>query len=179
MPEDAIVIGNVGGLHKQKNHTFFLEVAANIARMHPQAHFVIVGEGHLRKELENKTRDLGLEKRVVFAGGRNDVPQLMINLFDVLLFPSLWEGMPLVLVEAAAAGLPIISTPVGVALELVTSGETGFIVPADPDTICDRLLQLSDPKTRAEFSQNLRQRARQLFGWNNVMERYLDLYRSL
>ncbi|TDJ51322.1 MAG: glycosyltransferase family 1 protein [Nitrospina sp.] len=132
------------------------------------------------QELRKLCQTLGIEDRVEFAERKSpDAMNALYQKADVLVHPAIYENFGMPMLEAAAAGLPLIATPVGVALELVTSGETGFIVPADPDTICDRLLQLSEPKTRAEFSQNLRQRARQLFGWNNVMERYLELYRQL
>ena len=132
------------------------------------------------QELRKLCQTLGIEDRVEFAGGKSaEEMNALYEKADVFVHPAAYENFGIPMLEAAAAGLPLIATPVGVALELVTSGETGFIVPADPDTICDRLLQLSEPKTRAEFSQNLRQRTRQSFGWNHVMERYLELYRSL
>ena len=132
------------------------------------------------KELRKLCQTLGIEDQVEFAGRKSqDEMDALYKKAHVFVHPASYENFGMPLLEAAAAGLPLIATPVGVALELVTPGETGFIVPADPDTICDRLLQLSDPKTRAEFSQNLRQRTRQLFGWNRVMERYIELYRSL
>ena len=132
------------------------------------------------QELRKLCQTLGIEDRVEFAERKSqDQMNALYEKADVFVHPAIYENFGVSMLEAAAAGLPLITTPVGVALELVTSGETGFIVPADPDTICDRLMQLSEPKTRAEFSQNLRQRTRQMFGWNNIMERYLDLYRSL
>ena len=132
------------------------------------------------QELRKLCQTLGIEDRVEFAERKSqDQMNALYEKADVFVHPAIYENFGVSMLEAAAAGLPLITTPVGVALELVTSGETGFIVPADPDTICDRLMQLSEPKTRAEFSQNLRQRTRQMFGWNNIMERYLDLYRQV
>ena len=132
------------------------------------------------QELRKLCQTLGIEDRVEFADRKSpDDMSALYEKADVFVHPAIYENFGMPMLEAAAAGLPLIVSPVGVALELVTSGETGFIVPADPDTICDRLMQLSEPKTRAEFSQNLRQRTRQLFGWNHVMERYLELYRQV
>ena len=105
LPPDAIVVGNVGNLRRQKNHTFFLDIAAKLAAIEGRAYFFVAGEGELRPELEAKAADLGIADRVIFAGVRNDVPRLLTQVFDVLLFPSLYEGMPLVLVEATAGGL--------------------------------------------------------------------------
>lgn len=103
--DDAIVIGHIGEFRLAKNHTFFLDIAAELVKLEPRAHFFFAGDGKLREQMEEKAHKLSLSNHVVFAGVRDDVPQLLMHLFDVLLFPSFYEGMPLTLVEAAAAGL--------------------------------------------------------------------------
>jgi len=108
LPPDAEVIGSVGNLRRAKNHVFFLDIAAELVKIRPEAYFFIAGEGDLRPQLEAKAKSLAIENRVIFAGMRDDVPRLLMNVFDVLLFPSLYEGMPVTLVEAAAAGLPVV-----------------------------------------------------------------------
>jgi glycosyltransferase involved in cell wall biosynthesis len=108
LPPNAVVIGNVGNLRRAKNHAFFLDIAAELVKIRPDAYFFIAGEGDLRSQLEAKAKSLAIENRVIFAGMRDDVPELLMNVFDVLLFPSLYEGMPITLVEAAAAGLPVV-----------------------------------------------------------------------
>jgi glycosyltransferase involved in cell wall biosynthesis len=107
-PEDVLVVGNVGNLRKQKNHTFFLDIAAEVIKEESRAYFFVAGEGELRPELEAKAERLGIADHIVFAGVRNDVPDLLRAVFDAFLFPSLYEGMPLSMVEAAAAGLRVI-----------------------------------------------------------------------
>lgn len=102
---NTFVIGNVGNLRRPKNHSFFLDIAVQFLKSCPDSIFYVAGEGELREELEDKAQRLGIANKVVFAGVRNDVPALMTNVFDCFLFPSLYEGMPLTLVEAAAAGL--------------------------------------------------------------------------
>jgi glycosyltransferase involved in cell wall biosynthesis len=98
---------------------------------------------------------------------------------DLFINPATYETSGKILLDAAASGLPIISTPVGLANEIVTSGENGFIVPADPDMICDRILQLSNPDTRQTFGHRIREKVLNAFGWNSVMDRYMELYGSL
>ena len=98
---------------------------------------------------------------------------------DLFINPSSYETSGKTLLEAGASGLPIISTPVGLANEIVTSGENGFIVPADPDMICDRILQLSNPDTRKTFGHHIRKKVLDGFGWNTIMDRYIELYDSL
>ena len=108
IPAGVPVVGHVGRLEPQKNQDFLLEVAAATATVMPQARFVIVGEGRLRERLEAKADQLGLLPRIRFAGERGDISELMVGLFDAFLLPSLHEGLPLVALEAQAAGLPLL-----------------------------------------------------------------------
>jgi glycosyltransferase involved in cell wall biosynthesis len=112
IPSDALVIGHVGSFRLAKNHTFLLEIAVEIIKRQPKAYIFLAGEGNLRPEAEAKAERLGISKRIIFAGNRKDVPQLMMHLFDVLLFPSIYEGMPLTMVEAVTAGLRVVCSDV-------------------------------------------------------------------
>jgi glycosyltransferase involved in cell wall biosynthesis len=106
IPTGAFVVGHVGRLVEQKNHTFLLDIAAEVVRREPGARFLLVGDGPLRGKIEAKARRLRLDGHVVFAGVRADVARLMLGAMDVFLFPSIYEGLPLSLLEAQAAGLP-------------------------------------------------------------------------
>jgi glycosyltransferase involved in cell wall biosynthesis len=108
IPADAQVVGHVGKFYKQKNHRFIIQIAAEILKTQPNIYFLLVGEGPLRPEIESLARKKGIADRVVFAGSRPDVPRLMSGAMDAFVFPSLFEGLGLVLVEAQAAGLPCI-----------------------------------------------------------------------
>ena len=112
LPADAFVIGHVGRFDTQKNHQFLLQIFAFIARQEPQAYLLFVGEGRLRPMIEQQVWQMGIADRVIFAGSRPDVPRLMRKAMDVFLFPSLYEGLGLVLIEAQAAGLPSIFSDV-------------------------------------------------------------------
>jgi glycosyltransferase involved in cell wall biosynthesis len=105
---DAFVIGHVGRFHQPKNHDFLVEIFAELIKHEPKACLLLVGEGKLRLAIEQKVKQLGLTKQVIFTGLRSDVPRLLQGAMDVFLFPSLYEGLGLVLVEAQAAGLPCI-----------------------------------------------------------------------
>ena len=105
--EGMFVVGHVGRFNQQKNHEFMLEVFCALQKKRPEARLVLVGQGELEEQIRQKVRILGIEQYVVFAGVRNDVPQLM-SAFDVFLFPSLYEGMPNTVIEAQAAGLPCV-----------------------------------------------------------------------
>lgn len=102
---DKLVIGHVGRFINVKNHEFLIEIFSEIYQMHPDAVLLIIGDGSLRNRIEKKVTDLGLSKNVIFTGVRADIPDLL-QAMDVFLFPSLFEGLPLTLIEAQASGLP-------------------------------------------------------------------------
>ena len=108
IPRDAFVIGHVGRLVPQKNHRFLIEIAAEIAKREPTMHLLLVGNGSMRHDLEDKVAKLGLSDKVIFAGVRSDVYRLMLGAMDAFVFPSLKEGLGLALIEAQAAELPCI-----------------------------------------------------------------------
>jgi glycosyltransferase involved in cell wall biosynthesis len=108
LPEDAFVVGTVGRLTKAKNHSFLLDITAELRKRQPNTYLLVAGEGQLRAELEAKASRLGLDGRVIFAGVRPDIPNMMRAAMDVFVLPSFFEGLPLVGLEAQAAGLPLI-----------------------------------------------------------------------
>jgi glycosyltransferase involved in cell wall biosynthesis len=108
LPHDALVMAHVGRFERQKNHQLVVEVAAHVMRSTPNAYLLLVGDGILKPRIVERVRALGLEHRTRFLGVRGDVPDLMRGCMDVLLFPSIAEGVPLVLLEAQAAGLRIV-----------------------------------------------------------------------
>jgi glycosyltransferase involved in cell wall biosynthesis len=108
IPADTFVVGHVGRFDEQKNHRFLVKIAAEIARYEPRVRFLLVGDGPLRPIIEQQVAQAGIVDKVVFAGVRSDVPRLMLGAMDVFVFPSFYEGLPLVGIEAQAAGLPLI-----------------------------------------------------------------------
>ncbi|MEG4519582.1 MULTISPECIES: glycosyltransferase family 1 protein [unclassified Microcoleus] len=112
IPADAFVIGHVGRFEEQKNHLFLLEIAASIAQKQPNLRLLLAGDGSLRPQIQQKAIEMGLDKYVIFAGLRSDVPRLMLGAMDTFVLPSLYEGLGLVLIEAQAAGLPCVFSDV-------------------------------------------------------------------
>lgn len=116
-----IVVGHVGRFCEPKNHGFFIDVAAEVARLEPRSRFLLVGDGPLRPFIEQKIQASGLSSRFILAGTRDDVARLMLGAMDVLLFPSLWEGLPMTLIESQAASLPFVGS--------LAVPEEGVVVP--------------------------------------------------
>jgi glycosyltransferase involved in cell wall biosynthesis len=109
IPADAFVVGNIGRFAAQKNHAFFATVAAEIVRRESSAHFLVVGDGPLRNDVERQIADAGLTSRFHIVSGRTDVAAFT-RAMDVFLFPSVYEGLGIVLLEAQASGLPCVLT---------------------------------------------------------------------
>lgn len=107
IPRDAHVMGYVGSFHFEKNHDFLFQLFEKMATRDLKLHLLLVGDGPLKKNYEERVKTLNLEGRVIFTGVRADVPDLL-KAMDVFLFPSLFEGLGLAVVEAQAAGLPCI-----------------------------------------------------------------------
>ena len=132
LPVDAMVVGSIGRLNAQKGHRHLLDATPALLARHPTARVLVVGDGDLKDELEGQARRLGVAERVIFAGHRPDVPDVLAAI-DVFCISSLYEGTPLALFEAMAAGRAIVSTAVDGCREVLEEGTTGLMVPpADP-----------------------------------------------
>jgi glycosyltransferase involved in cell wall biosynthesis len=142
LPSDGPVIGTVGRLDTQKAHRVLLEAAPLVLERHPNARFVFVGDGPLRARLEDQAAALGVQDTVIFTGARDDVPRWLAS-FDVFVLPSLFEGLCYAVIEAQAAGVPVVATPVGGVRETVIDEETGILVPpADSQATARAILRL-------------------------------------
>jgi glycosyltransferase involved in cell wall biosynthesis len=177
--EDPL-IGIVGRLVPIKDVDCFLEAAARVRRARPQARFVIVGDGELRPELEGKTTALGLKPAVTFLGWRKDLEAVYADL-DVVVNSSRNEGTPVALIEAMAAGRPVVATAVGGTSDLLGDGTRGLLVPArDPDALGAAILETLDNSEEASRRCHV---ARQYVLAHHSIDRLLrdidELYREL
>lgn len=102
--DDSILVGHVGRFFPQKNHEFLIDIFNQFHKYHPNSYLMLVGEGELKTSIQDKVRTLGLEDNVIFTGLRSDVNDLL-QAMDIFLFPSLYEGLPVSIIEAQAAGL--------------------------------------------------------------------------
>jgi glycosyltransferase involved in cell wall biosynthesis len=180
IPADRTVITTVGRLDTQKGLPYLLEAARLVTRGRPDLRFLVVGEGPRRRDLLRHRDRLGLKGHVSFLGFRTDIPQILAD-SDIFVLPSLWEGMPIVLLEALAAGLPAVATDVPGVTEVLTDGETGLVVPPKDAGALARALRelLDDPALRRRFAQAGRRRVAEDFGWEKVVATTMALYERL
>ena len=106
IPEGAFVVGHVGRFHEQKNHEFLVKIAEELSRKYSNTHFLLIGDGSLRSTIAAEFEKKGLGRNVTFVSDTLSVPQFMLGAMDFFVFPSRYEGLGLVAVEAPAAGLP-------------------------------------------------------------------------
>jgi glycosyltransferase involved in cell wall biosynthesis len=179
LPADAFVIGTVGRLDRVKNLRVMLQAHAWVLEKHPGARAVIVGDGTERAALEAAAAELGLSESVTFAGYRSDV-RAIIPAFDVYLNCSTYEGISLTILEAMAAGLPVVATPVGGNPEVVIDQETGFLVSGRPRAIADAIVRLADdPRSRHMLGDAARWRVMRHFSIARMVSEYAALYLGL
>jgi glycosyltransferase involved in cell wall biosynthesis len=142
IPPAAFVLGAVTRLAPQKDPLTLVRAAADVLRRRPDTYLLLVGDGPLRGELERLAASLGVLGRVRLTGIRRDVPALM-GAFDVFLLTSLWEGLPRVIPQAMAAGVPIVATGVDGIGEAVEDGVTGLLAPpGSPARLAERVLEI-------------------------------------
>ncbi len=186
MSEGTPLVGIVGRLGRGKGHSEFLEAAKGIATRVPSARFAVVGEGGLQRELEAHAARLGLEDRVLFAGRRDDVPQVM-NAMDVFLFPSvpdaagrIQDGLPLVVLEALAAGLPVVAFDLPMVAEVLRDGSAGRIVPCgDTEAMAEAASRFLAVRERRASNASEARASVQCFTWNAWVGEVSAIYRKL
>lgn len=171
----------VGRFVPQKDYTTMLYAFASAKTKYPDTYLLIAGDGPLRLSMETLAQELGIKERVRFLGVRHDIPELM-NAADGYLLSSFWEGMPMVLLEAHAVGLPIVATDVGGNREVVLDGKTGFLVPPkNPETLAQAMLRLIGlpEEERQRMGREGRKHVEENFSIERVVDVWEVLYREL
>ncbi len=177
---DDLVILQVARLDYLKDHATALRALGHVVRQRPSAQLVLVGEGPERGKIEELTRQAGLENHVRLLGLRKDVSRLLYAA-DVFLLTSISEGIPLTLIEAMAASLPVVSTRVGGVGEVIEDGSTGLLAPAGDDSaLAEKVLQLAaDPQRRSRMGESGRRRAAAIFSESRMHGEYYRLYEDM
>lgn len=177
---DAPLIGIVARLVPIKAHEVFLAMAARLIRIFPTARFLIVGDGELRGALESRARQLGLSAAVLFLGWRSDLVRLYADM-DVVVLTSRNEGSPVALIEAMAAGRPVVSTKVGGVSDVVQHGVTGLLAAVDDDEALAHHVAtlLRDRELACAMGQRGRTRVSTTYGVDRLVSDVEALYEEL
>jgi glycosyltransferase involved in cell wall biosynthesis len=170
-------IAMVACLREEKRIDVLVRAASRILARHPEAEFLIAGDGTCRDQLMTLARETGVMHRFHFLGHRDDVPAVLAQA-DVFVLPSRSEASPNSVIEAMAAGLPVVATNVGGIPELVAEGQTGRLVaPGDPEALAGALLDmLEHPERAADFGRAGRRRIEDTYSFDRMVEQFETLY---
>lgn len=174
------VIGVVGHLSEVKGHTYLIEAAPKICKEFPDVKFVFAGSGPQRETLEKQVKNFNLSSNFHFLGVRRDIPELL-NIIDIFVLPSLFEGLPNVILEAMASSKPVVASAVGGIPEAVQHQVTGLLVPPkDPDALADAILKmLADREWATNMGKEGRKRVEEFFSIENEVKKIQQVYDDL
>jgi glycosyltransferase involved in cell wall biosynthesis len=180
LPSSGLVVGMIACFKPQKAIEEFIKAAYNISKAFPKVNFVLVGDGALRKKIEALIAGFNLQSKIVLTGWRRDVPELL-SVFDVLVLTSLWEGLPIAVLEALASAKPVVVTQTGGVSEVVRDGENGFLAPQrDTAMLCEKLgILLNDSALRLKMSRAAAETLGDDFCVTRMLEKTQKLYEEL
>ncbi len=177
IPASAPVLGVVGRLEAQKGHQYLLQAMPQICAAFPDTRLLVVGEGSLDTTLQDQAKDLGLHANVTFAQFQRDVPAFL-EAMDIVVLPSLHEGLPLTAIEASAMAKPVVATEVDGTPEVIRDGTTGVLVPpAAPEALADAVITLLQrPDLAFQYGAAAHAWVRQHFDLQRQVDETLRLY---
>lgn len=187
LPAEAKLLGTVAALVPQKGVEHLVRAAVAVRRERPDVHLLIIGDGPLRGPLQRLAEHLELTAMpapahpngIHFLGQRHDVPRLLAAL-DLFVLPSLWEGLPYVLLEAGAAGLPVVATAIPGNVDLIEEGRTGLLAPAgDPLELALTLFRALDDPRLGEYGHSLRDDVCRDYTMEKMIEGHVRVYEGL
>ncbi len=177
VPEDAVLCLTVGNLTPQKDHENLIRAAAAVSDQVPPVYFAVAGGGPILKHLADHAAELGVGDRVAFLGPRDDVPRLLRGA-DVFVLSSAWEGLPITVLEAMAAGVPCVSTAVGGVPEVIRNGVNGYVVPPrDHEALAEKIALLArDAGQRSRLAAMARRTYERAFTAKHMVRQTEALY---
>ncbi|MDD4939893.1 MAG: glycosyltransferase [Candidatus Omnitrophica bacterium] len=180
IPEGSSVVGTIGRLSIQKGINYLIEAAPLVVEEIKSVKFILVGEGELEQELKASIKKKGLQEYFIFAGFRKDIPRIL-SVLKALVMPSLFEGLSIAAIEAAAIGIPIIATDVGGMNSLVINGKTGLIVPPrDTRSLAEAISYLlKNPEEAKGLGLGAKKHFEEFFTQERMVKKVTELYLSL
>ncbi len=179
IPQDAFLVGTVGRLAEQKGYCYLIDAAAEVIKDHPKVYFLIIGDGPLATDLKRQANKLDLDEQVIFTGGRNDIERLL-KCLDLFVSSSLWEGLPTVILEAMASGLPILATDIPGTNELIQHAHNGWLVPPHNSQAISSAISnlITSPQLNSEMARRALLTSRE-YSIDNISQQYELLYLEL
>jgi len=176
--EECRIIGNIARLSPQKGQNYLIKAASVVIEQFKSVKFFFVGEGELESELKTKVQEKGLENYFIFTGHRIDIPRLL-NAFEMLVIPSLFEGLCFAVIEASAIGVPVIASAVGGMRRSVIDGKTGLLIPpGDSQALAKAILwMLGHPQEAKEMGLRGRKYFEELFTQDKMVKKTAELYK--
>jgi glycosyltransferase involved in cell wall biosynthesis len=180
LPPDAFIYLNVGRLDPQKNHKLLFQAFRKVANEVPQAYLLLAGVGRLEDELKKLALEIGIDKKTFFLGRRSDVGALL-ELADVFVFPSFFEGHPVALLEAMFKSLPSIASRIEVFEEVIDEGETGLLVdPDSADELTGAMVELyENGPLRKSLAEKALSEARAKYDISVIIKQWEGFYRKV
>lgn len=178
--EDEKVVAFIGRFSAEKGPDVFVRMAQRVLRQYSKVKFLMIGDGPLRSDITRSVDDLGLRKQMIFTGHRTDMERIYLVL-DILVISSFSEGLPNVLLEAFAYRKPVVSTRVGGTPEIISHGESGFLVePGNVDGLVDSVLALlKDPELAGKMGERGRKTIEEKLSFEKRTERIQALYQEI
>ena len=178
--KDDRVVGMAAQFIPRKGHEVLLEAIPSVLDVHPHTRFLLFGKGPLESEIAGRVGEMGLETAVLLPGFRPDLPSLLPHL-DLLVHPATKEGLGIILLQASAAGVPIVASAAGGIPEAVADGENGILVPpGSPRALAEGILRLlADPERARALGQEGKRRVRDRFSVEGMVEGNLAVYQEL
>jgi len=178
-PND-LAVGMIACFKPQKSPRDFIRLAFLTKRILPDARFLLVGDGALRKKIEKLIHKFNLEKQIILTGWRRDIPRIL-SAIDVFVLTSLWEGLPISVLEAMATSKPVITTHTGGVAEIIIEGKSGFLVPpGDTNKMSEKLaILLKDKNLRTQMGQNAKDSLDSNLTITNMIRSNENLYEEL
>jgi len=173
----SLVVGTIARLSRQKGIEYLLYAAKRVIEQFSDIAFIIAGKGPLASQLKELSIELGISDKVKFLGFKNNIPELL-SVIDIFVLPSLWEGMPNVVLEAMAAGKPVIATDTGGSKDIIRSNVNGVLVePENSEALAEAILKLlGDPAQRQRLGQSARETVKKRFSIDKTISKTEQVY---
>jgi glycosyltransferase involved in cell wall biosynthesis len=178
--DDAQVIGTIACFKPQKALEDFVKLAFLARQVFPRVKFLVIGDGVLRKKIEKLIAKFNLGSRFILAGWRRDIPRVL-SAMDVFVLTSLWEGLPIAVLEAMVSQVPVVATHTGGISEVIAEGETGFLVPChDMPSMLEKIgVLLRDASFKTSIIRDAKKRIDEKFDTETMVRAHEDLYQTL